>query len=208
MQRDIFNRIMVFNRDRFGRNRSRSRSKGRSPVGRRVGATSSRSRPFPRAHSRSRSRSPRKTKFRRSRSRSASRSPMRRRPGFGRYESPPENECLGVFNLNPSTSERHVEAIFSRYGRIRDVTLIHDRVSGRSRGFGFVAFDHLVDAREARDKCNGIDLDGRKIRVDFSSTQRPHTPTPGMYMGKPSFFSSGNRDEDRWGREDRGNRFR
>ena len=33
---------------------------------------------------------------------------------------------------------------------------------------------------------NGADLDGRKIRVDFSITKRPHTPTPGMYMGRPT----------------------
>jgi len=202
---------MGYDRDRSGRRRSRSRSRGRSPVGRRSGATSSSRSRLHTVFSRSRSRSPRRSKFRRSRSfsrpRSASRSPTRRRPGFGHYESPAENECLGVFNLNPSTLERQVDSIFSRYGRIRDVTLIYDRMSGRSRGFGFVAYERLADAREAREKCNGITLDGRRIRVDFSSTQRPHTPTPGMYMGKPSYFASG-KDDDRWGREERGSRWR
>ena len=33
---------------------------------------------------------------------------------------------------------------------------------------------------------NGADLDHRKIRVDYSITKRPHTPTPGMYMGRPT----------------------
>ena len=33
---------------------------------------------------------------------------------------------------------------------------------------------------------NGADLDSRKIRVDYSITKRPHTPTPGMYMGRPT----------------------
>lgn len=31
---------------------------------------------------------------------------------------------------------------------------------------------------------NGLDIDGRRIRVDYSVTKRPHSPTPGMYMGK------------------------
>merc|ERR1719402_939068 len=31
-----------------------------------------------------------------------------------------------------------------------------------------------------------VDMDGRKIRVDFSITKRAHTPTPGMYMGRPT----------------------
>ena len=33
---------------------------------------------------------------------------------------------------------------------------------------------------------NGADLDHRKIRVDYSITKRAHTPTPGMYMGRPT----------------------
>ena len=31
-----------------------------------------------------------------------------------------------------------------------------------------------------------MEIDGRRIRVDFSITQRAHTPTPGIYMGKPT----------------------
>ena len=31
-----------------------------------------------------------------------------------------------------------------------------------------------------------MELDGRRIRVDYSITKRPHTPTPGVYMGKPT----------------------
>ena len=39
---------------------------------------------------------------------------------------------------------------------------------------------------QAKEQCNGIEVDGRKIRVDYSITQRAHTPTPGVYMGKPT----------------------
>lgn len=56
--------------------------------------------------------------------------------------------------------------------------------SNRSRGFGFVYFKEQSDATRARDALNGIDIDDRKIRVDYSVTHRPHTPTPGEYMGE------------------------
>lgn len=39
---------------------------------------------------------------------------------------------------------------------------------------------------QAKDRANGMELDGRRIRVDFSITKRPHTPTPGIYMGRPT----------------------
>merc|ERR1712228_797490 len=54
----------------------------------------------------------------------------------------------------------------------------------------------MGDATEAREALNGTELDGRKIRVDYSITKRAHTPTPGMYMGRPT----SSRDRDRGGR--------
>lgn len=39
---------------------------------------------------------------------------------------------------------------------------------------------------QAKERANGMELDGRRIRVDFSITKRPHTPTPGIYMGRPT----------------------
>ena len=58
--------------------------------------------------------------------------------------------------------------------------------TGRSRGFGFVYYEHTEDAKAAKDAMNDQEIDGRRIRVDFSITKRPHTPTPGVYMGRPT----------------------
>ena len=55
---------------------------------------------------------------------------------------------------------------------------------------------------QAKEHCNGLELDGRKIRVDYSITKRAHTPTPGVYMGKPTRSSH----EERGERGDRGDR--
>ena len=50
---------------------------------------------------------------------------------------------------------------------------------------------------QAKEHCNGMEIDGRKIRVDYSITKRAHTPTPGVYMGKPTKSSYDDRDRDR-----------
>ncbi len=43
---------------------------------------------------------------------------------------------------------------------------------------------------QAKKAMNGTDLDGKKVRVDYSITKRAHTPTPGMYMGRSVFAFS------------------
>ena len=58
--------------------------------------------------------------------------------------------------------------------------------TGRSRGFSFVYFEAAEDAKAAKEAMNDQEIDGRRIRVDFSITKRPHTPTPGVYMGRPT----------------------
>lgn len=58
--------------------------------------------------------------------------------------------------------------------------------TGKSRGFCFVYYENIEDAKAAKDQCSGMEIDDRRIRVDFSITARPHTPTPGVYMGKPT----------------------
>lgn len=45
-------------------------------------------------------------------------------------------------------------------------------------------YDRVEDARDARDNCTGMEIDNRRIRVDYSITLRPHEPTPGIYKGR------------------------
>lgn len=89
------------------------------------------------------------------------------------------------------TQERDLKEVFSKYGPLEDVQVVYDAQSGRSRGFAFVYFESTEDAKAAKDRVNGLEIDGRKIRVDYSITQRAHTPTPGIYMGKPSYSGGG-----------------
>lgn len=64
------------------------------------------------------------------------------------------------------------------------IPFLFDSQTGRSRGFCFIYFKHLRDAKDAKESCSGMEIDHRRIRVDYSITQRPHEPTPGVYKGR------------------------
>jgi len=85
--------------------------------------------------------------------------------------------------LSLNTQERDLEDEFGKSGRVEKVTIVYDQRSQRSRGFGFVVMRDVADAQRAIEDLNGVDLHGRRIRVDFSTTSTPHKPTPGQYMG-------------------------
>ncbi|KAM8833347.1 LOW QUALITY PROTEIN: transformer-2 protein homolog beta-like [Synchiropus picturatus] len=160
------------------KSKSRSRSKSKSRTRSLRGSRRYRSRSRPYHH--------------RSRSRSHSHSPMSgRRRHVGNRANPEPNTCLGVFGLSLYTTERDLREVFSKYGPLNNVIIVYDQQSRRSRGFGFVYFQNSEDSREAKDRANGMELDGRRIRVDFSITKRAHTPTPGIYMGRLTSTSSG-----------------
>ena len=136
--------------------------------------------------SRSRSRTRSRSRDRKHR-RDHSRSPMsNRRRHEGTRDAPEASKCLGVFGLSLYTSERELEAEFKKFGPLDKVQVVLDGHTGRSRGFAFIYFENIEDATEARDAMTGAEMDGRKIRVDYSITKRAHTPTPGMYMGRPT----------------------
>lgn len=102
-----------------------------------------------------------------------------RRRHTGSRANPDPNTCLGVFGLSLYTTERDLREVFSRYGPLSGVNVVYDQRTGRSRGFAFVYFERIDDSKEAMERANGMELDGRRIRVDYSITKRAHTPTPG-----------------------------
>ncbi|KAM0752664.1 RNA-binding domain-containing protein [Meredithblackwellia eburnea MCA 4105] len=114
-----------------------------------------------------------------------------RRPSHAPPNPEPTN-VLGVFGLSIRTRERDIEDEFSRHGEVDKVVIVYDQRSERSRGFGFVTMKDVAGAEKCIAELNGMDLHGRRIRVDFSATKRAHNPTPGEYRGfKRDEYGSG-----------------
>jgi cold-inducible RNA-binding protein len=83
---------------------------------------------------------------------------------------------LYVGNLPFDTTEDDLRELFSSDGEVRDVSLVTDRDTGRSRGFGFVEFANDDDGRKAIDRLNGSDMGGRQLTVNEA---RPRTQRGG-----------------------------
>jgi RNA recognition motif-containing protein len=79
---------------------------------------------------------------------------------------------LYVGNLKFDMTDQELEEAFAPYGEIISATIVMDRISGRSKGFGFVEFAKDEDADEARDALNGKELKGRTVKIDNASDER------------------------------------
>jgi RNA recognition motif-containing protein len=73
---------------------------------------------------------------------------------------------LYVGNLSFHSTEQSLRDAFGAYGSVVDVHLVSDRVTGQSRGFGFVTMGSGDEAANAIQAMNGADLDGRALKVN------------------------------------------
>jgi cold-inducible RNA-binding protein len=80
-----------------------------------------------------------------------------------------------VGNLPYSTSSDDLREAFEAYGEVTSANVISDRDSGRSKGFGFVEMSDGTAAKEAIEKLNGTEMDGRTITVNEA---RPREERP------------------------------
>jgi len=76
-----------------------------------------------------------------------------------------DNTKIFVGGLSWDTDDAGLKTAFAGFGNISEAKVITDRMTGRSRGFGFVTFDTADAATEAL-TLDGNMLDGRNIRVD------------------------------------------
>jgi len=73
-----------------------------------------------------------------------------------------------VGNLAYGVTDGQLEALFQEFGAVASVSLIKDRYSGESKGFGFVEMNQQSEAEEAIKNLNGRTLDGRKLTVNIA----------------------------------------
>ncbi len=70
-----------------------------------------------------------------------------------------------VRNLSTETKAAELLALFEEYGAVQYCKLVTDKVTGKSKGFGFVEMPRAGEARVAIKGLNARDIDGKKIRV-------------------------------------------
>lgn len=90
-----------------------------------------------------------------------------------------------VGNLARTVVEGDLKEVFQAYGEVTTCSIIKDKFSGESRGFGFVEMPNSADAQKAIASLNGKDLKGRTATVNEAKprTDRPRTGGNGGGFG-------------------------
>ncbi|XP_077213533.1 RNA-binding (RRM/RBD/RNP motifs) family protein [Tasmannia lanceolata] len=90
--------------------------------------------------------------------------------------SPLPTPKLFVSGLSRLTTDEKLKEAFSSFGQLVEAKVITDRVSGRSKGFGFVRYVNIEEAERAREGMNAKYLDGWVIFVDPAKPREPKPP--------------------------------
>ncbi len=98
---------------------------------------------------------------------------------------------LYVGNLPYSTTGDDLKNLFSQAGTVSSAQVIMDKMTGRSKGFGFVEFADDNEGNAAIEMWNGEDLDGRPLTVNEARPLEPRAPRSGGNGG--GGFGGGNR---------------
>ena len=99
--------------------------------------------------------------------------------------NPEISNCLGIFGLNSKTTKQELKEVFSKFGPLEKVQLVWDPLTRCSKGYAFIYYESIEDAKIAKKAMCDQKFRGRRVRIDFSITKRPHARTPGFYNGKP-----------------------
>ena len=81
-----------------------------------------------------------------------------------------------VGNLSWSTSDQELSDAFAAYGNVEKASIISDRDSGRSKGFGFVTMNDADEANKAIEAMNGTEMGGRNLKVNEARPREDRPP--------------------------------
>jgi cold-inducible RNA-binding protein len=83
---------------------------------------------------------------------------------------------LYVGGISYGTSEDALKAHFAQAGAVESASIIMDKMTGRSKGFGFVQMSSDAEADNAINMFNGKELDGRTLTVNEARPMEPRAP--------------------------------
>ncbi len=88
---------------------------------------------------------------------------------------------LYVGGLAYSITDKELEDLFAEHGKVVSATVIKDRDSGQSKGFGFVEMEDVKDGQTAIKELNDKEVSGRSIVVNQARPQEDRRPSGGSF---------------------------
>ncbi len=104
---------------------------------------------------------------------------------------------LYVGNLAFSATDTDLREVFSQFGTVTDASILMDRTSGRSRGFGFVTMGSHEEGLAAIEGLNGQEVGGRRLTVNEARPMEERPPRNGGGGGYGGPRRGGGRDDRR-----------
>ena len=101
---------------------------------------------------------------------------------------------LFVGSLAWGTDDDGLQAAFAPYGTVVSASVIKDRETGRSKGFGFVEYETAEEGKAAIDALNNSELDGRTIVVNEARPKEDRPRNSGGNGGSRGGYGGGNRN--------------
>jgi len=86
------------------------------------------------------------------------------------------NNKLYVGGLSFQTTDESLKTFFSEAGTVNSAKVIIDRMTGKSRGFGFIEMSSEEEADKAIETLNGKELDGRTLKIDKAKPMQERRP--------------------------------
>jgi cold-inducible RNA-binding protein len=106
---------------------------------------------------------------------------------------------LYVGGLSYDTTEDGLKEAFAKAGAVESAIIITDKMSGRSKGFGFVEMSSEEEAQKAIEMWNGKELDGRTLTVNEARPMEERAPRRDFNRGGGGRrFDGDNRGGGRW----------
>ncbi|MEK7664536.1 MAG: RNA-binding protein [Patescibacteria group bacterium] len=105
---------------------------------------------------------------------------------------------LYVGGLSYNTTEATLKDIFAQAGTVESAVIIIDKMTNRSKGFGFVEMSSDEEAQKAIETFNGKDLDGRNVTVNEARPMEARTPRSGGYNRDDRGGGFGGGRKERW----------
>ncbi|KAI9775193.1 MAG: hypothetical protein M1839_001381 [Geoglossum umbratile] len=108
-------------------------------------------------------------------------------------ETSPESDTLFVGNLSFEVDENTIGEEFGKWGTVTHVRLPTDMDSGNPKGFGYVQFASVEEAKSALENMKGVAINGRPCRLDFSAPRQNSGDSPrgGRGRGRGGFDRGG-----------------
>jgi cold-inducible RNA-binding protein len=105
---------------------------------------------------------------------------------------------LYVGNLSFQTSSSDLQELFAQAGTVESASVVEDRDTGRSRGFGFVEMSSKEEGQAAIAQLNGKEVGGRALTVNEAKPREDRGGSRGGGGGRGGFGGGGNNRGSRW----------